>query len=980
MRRSYPLPPSLSPSTLLRLLLTTAVLITAAASHSLLPSCARASGASATSDAPAAAQAVEVPVTNNMQIAVSTKLKPGTYTFGDPEADGVIKIVGDDVTVDATGVTLVSGDAQFRGFGVTASGRRNFALRGATVGGFRYGVRVENSSGVRIEDSTVAGNYKDTTTCFLQITAGETYGGGILFRNVTDSLVQGNRLYNQSTGVELIDSSNNRVLDNQTSLGPAANEAQQNSCWGIRLQNSGNNLIRGNVADYVNRERYPCTAQCQAAGICGACRAPASGTCLIPGDSAGILLTTGSHANRVVSNSFTNSGDGFFIGNYFSLASNDNYVYGNDGSYAPANAFEATFSHGNVFENNDASNSNYGFWLGYSYRSRVTANRITGNHTVGIEIEQGYENEIDRNRLAANLYGIYLRADAACSTPVCDRNNPTDECGKRCPSSDYSVHGNTFENNTRFGLWAGGFSFDMEAWHNDLLCGTRGQPCEFSVNDDMTRERGIMATRNWWGTTAPAQIAAAVLDHDDDPSRGVVNTDFPLYAPAEPSVSPRVMSWAQTAPLPVASSAPFDRRGQQLVFYKNRVYVFGGRTTSDTPLRNVYYGDLLPDGRVRAWTRTTDLPGAFYDHVVVRVGADVYLLTGAAGSDAVYHNRITPGGALGPAWELERARLPSRQSFAAAASGEYIYAVGGNSGGLINSIRFIRVLPDGHLECTAPDPAQCFRETEGLPLPTQSHSVVIYESRLYVITTDGRFFHVPLNPDGTIPPAAWGEFARVPRPLGSFAAFATDGKLYLLAGSGSPSVYFTQLGPNGAAGPWQTTLDLPPAALVAGARVGAEGDYVYTLGGFDGTADRKYVFVGRLEVPGGCRDGENLDAPFTSGLNGARSQLTYRGLATITVSGVGQASAQNYSDAFYVFAGAAGNPVTPTHTNEFALTINGRPAHDFIARRAVPAYRLDHRYTFRVNAPQGPLTFGVGDGFTSDNTGAYRVGLCGGTP
>jgi parallel beta-helix repeat protein len=962
--------------------------------------------ASSVSPKPFGADAqTEVPVTDNMQISRSTKLKPGVYMLSDRDHDGIIKIVGDNLTVDATGVTVVSADPDFSGYGVVASSRKNITLRNITINKFRYGVRVENSSGIRIENSTITGNYKDTTTCFLAIGDGETYGGGILLRNVSNSVVQGNKLYNQSTGLEMIGGSNNQVLNNQTSLGPAGNESQQNSCWGIRLEGSTDNLIRGNVADYVNRERYPCTCD-----YCGACRPPATGTsCLAPGDSAGVLLVKGSHRNRVVSNSFTNSGDGFFIGNRFEWASNDNYVYGNDGSYAPANAFEATFSHGNLFENNFASNSNYGFWLGYSYRSRITRNDIISNQTVGIEIEQGYENEIDNNVIWKNQHGVFLRADAPCSDTICDRDHATTFCGRRCPSSDYSIHNNSIVNNLINGLWLAGASFNINAWHNNMLCGMNNadQPCSFAVRNDMIFGRGVLAERNYWGTADPTFIADHIYDGEDynpkDPKandyrRGYVNADLPLeglITNADPArngtidaaVGPDVLAWDATAPLPVASSAPFDRRGQQLVFYKNHVYVFGGRVGNQA-LRNVYYGDLLPDGRVRAWTRTTDLPGAFADHVVVRVGDNVYLLTGAGDATAIYHNRIAAGGALGPAWDLERARLPLRQSNAAASYGEYIYVAGGNSGGVIQNVRYIRVLPDGHLECAETDPVQCWHETSPLPNPMQSHVLVAYDARLYVLATnrayvppgyENKIFFVPIKPDGSL--GDWAEMEeRMPREMDNYAAFATDNKLYLVAGAGTPSVYFAPISSSGALLSWQPTLNLPAAALLTGARVGAYGDFVYTVGGFDGTTEKNTVSVGQLDIPGGCRNGENMTALLKDGLNGARTKLTYTGPATVTVSGTGQADGLNYSDAFYVFADGNGTPSTPYHPTNFVLTINNQPAHSFIRNQQPPGFRHDHRYTFRINAPPGQLTFGVSDDKPSDNKGAYRIGLCGGTP
>ncbi len=62
------------------------------------------------------------------------------------------------------------------------------------------------------------------------------------------------------------------------------------------------------------------------------------------------------------------------------------------------------------------------------------------------------------------------------------------------------------------------------------------------------------------------------------------------------------------------------------------------------------------------------------------------------------------------------------------------------------------------------------------------------------------------------------------------------------------------------------------------------------------------------------------------------------------------------------------------------LSINGQHAENLIPGGKVPGYRHDHRYTFQIKAPAGQLSFGVGDIYTADNTGSYRIGLCGGTP
>lgn len=128
--------------------------------------------------------------------------------------------------------------------------------------------------------------------------------------------------------------------------------------------------------------------------------------------------------------------------------------------------------------------------------------------------------------------------------------------------------------------------------------------------------------------------------------------------------------------------------------------------------------------------------------------------------------------------------------------------------------------------------------------------------------------------------------------------------------------------------------------------------------------------------------GEILIAPYRGGPNAVTSRESYSGLVTLTVSGIGQASATAYSDAFYILTNNAGVPVTPWRPNtnyNWLLWINGRHAEVLIPGQQVPPHRSDHTYTFQINAPGGRLTFGVGDvGVgTNDNTGSYVIRIHG---
>lgn len=125
---------------------------------------------------------------------------------------------------------------------------------------------------------------------------------------------------------------------------------------------------------------------------------------------------------------------------------------------------------------------------------------------------------------------------------------------------------------------------------------------------------------------------------------------------------------------------------------------------------------------------------------------------------------------------------------------------------------------------------------------------------------------------------------------------------------------------------------------------------------------------------GGAGAAETLTVPFIFGGVGVRTANAYRGATTVTVSGVGQASGMQKSDAFYIFTDTDGKAIRPYHSNEYynaALWIDFGPADRFL--RQIPAYNPLHIYQFQIDAPGGQLRFGVGDGYAADNRGAYKV-------
>jgi hypothetical protein len=125
-----------------------------------------------------------------------------------------------------------------------------------------------------------------------------------------------------------------------------------------------------------------------------------------------------------------------------------------------------------------------------------------------------------------------------------------------------------------------------------------------------------------------------------------------------------------------------------------------------------------------------------------------------------------------------------------------------------------------------------------------------------------------------------------------------------------------------------------------------------------------------------CAISENIAVSFTDGVYATDTENSYKGKVTITVSGVGQSSGTQYSDAFYLFTDGDNNLITPDSTSGFTLTINGDLAYYLIPNERIPAYRSNHNYEFEISAPGGNLSFGVADEATDDNTGSYELTLC----
>lgn len=372
------------------------------------------------------ATAVKIPTLvlhGPVHITQSTRIAPGTYKIAVSKGQAVIEVDADNVQLHLEGVALESGETKpwkRIGYGIRSLGHSHVAIFGGRVSGYRFNIDCEGTaeaaSDVKIVGSDVSGSrgqrLLSTPTHFdvrdwvdiFDLNAWQSYGAGLYLKNVDGAWIQDVAAHAGQNGIMLVDTTHTTIEDSDLS---------RNSGWGIALYGSSWNNVLRNHADW--------NVRCEGSTYSAGC------------DSAGILLMAASNRNQILGNSFTHSGDGFFLSkSQTGPPSEYNNVAFNDGSYSPHNAFEAVFTTGDLFLHNVADHSNYGFWLSFSSNTTVMDNEIELSKEDGIAAEHAERDVIAKNRiLTSGKAGISLF------------NSPT----ASDPSRDYSILQNRISGN-----------------------------------------------------------------------------------------------------------------------------------------------------------------------------------------------------------------------------------------------------------------------------------------------------------------------------------------------------------------------------------------------------------------------------------------------------------------------------------------------------------------------------------------------------
>jgi len=344
----------------------------------------------------------------------STVLKRGTYRLVSTDVSGesaALTVRGDDIVLDFRGAVL-EGSAQSAlpndrtGTGLLVEGN-NITIKNLVCRGYKVGMVARNSRNLKIVDCDFSYNWKQRLASTLEREDASDwmsfhhnekdewlrYGAGIYLKGCSEFEVRNAKIVGGQCGLMLTNCNFGKVINCNFSF---------LSGIGLGLYRSSNNRIFNNKIDWCVRGfSYGVYNRGQ--------------------DSAGILIYEQSHRNIFAFNSATHGGDGFFLwAGQTTMDSgkggcNDNILYGNDFSHAPANGIEATFSR-NVFANNLMLECWHGIWGGYSYDTSIVGNKF-GFNAESIAIEHGQDISVIGNSFYRDEVGINIWANERAPDP-----------------------------------------------------------------------------------------------------------------------------------------------------------------------------------------------------------------------------------------------------------------------------------------------------------------------------------------------------------------------------------------------------------------------------------------------------------------------------------------------------------------------------------------------------------------------------------
>jgi len=279
------------------------------------------------------------------------------------------------------------------------------------------------------------------------------------------------------------------------------------------------------------------------------------------------------------------------------------------------------------------------------------------------------------------------------------------------------------------------------------------------------------------------------------------------------------------------------RAGAAVIQVNGVIYAIGGVNGEDF-MRSAEYSRIDSDGRLDPWQLSSPLKEQRGFFAVAYNKGYVYVVGGGNGPSGhhllrtVERAAVLPSGDLGP-WEEELNQLVyPRRCAKLVVVGNDLYAIGGFSGVLQDTVERARIQPDGHLGPWA-------LLDNKLTMPRYIHVVKKNRKGIYVIGGHSEVggtgqtaveWRPLLDPNGDVP---WRRTAAMHTGRYALEAAAHDDFLYAMGGLNGArylnSIEKAQLAPDGSLQPWTQTT--PLSSTLANFGTVVYKDWIYVVGG-----------------------------------------------------------------------------------------------------------------------------------------------------
>jgi parallel beta-helix repeat protein len=388
------------------------------------------------------------------------------YVFVDDVRNSIV-LEKDNIVIDGAGHVLEGAAGTASGNGVSLSGRQNITITNITIRSFNDNIFIDGSAGCRFRGNNITSAYSYAIWC--RGSYGNEFSGnnisfnkaGIYFSydaSSSDSAITGNVFSeNELSPLDCYNGNNLTVSGNKVTGGSSP----------LGLTNCKNSNVVGNNVTEQSGYTSLNLVNCNDSSI--------AGNIVSRGLTQGAFALTlyGSFRNRIYGNTVTQSSTGILVS---ALAISEGYISSNyntitdntiidnvNGVYLFGNASN------NVLDRNRIASNTLGIYLRQSYNATVSNNIIT-NNTNGMLIMPGSENH--------SIYG---------NTIVINSQN-----GLIVENSSYNIfsENNIAENGV--GISLAGSSSNNTVWHNNFLNNTN----QAQADSSNTWDNG--SSGNYW--------------------------------------------------------------------------------------------------------------------------------------------------------------------------------------------------------------------------------------------------------------------------------------------------------------------------------------------------------------------------------------------------------------------------------------------------------------------------------------------------